>query len=159
MADLNSSRVFAKALAEIGLSALADQFEGKGWTSHADFAYACGVQPGQPEHDARIVEEVAVPFTGNRGSPMKPKLRRLFHESWTYQLAELRRTPVAAPPRRGRVERPLEQWYQVGNRRGGVPGGTCLEVAAWTAASPGYRLDRLSCGADGLHGRARRQGQ
>ena len=26
---------------------------------------------------------------------LKPKLRRLFHESWTYQLAELRRTTRA----------------------------------------------------------------
>ena len=102
MADLNSSRVFAKTLAEMQLGTLAAKFEEKGWTTHADFAYACGVQPGQPEHDTRFVEEVVVPLTGDRDSPVKPKLRRLFHESWTYQLAELRRTPVA----RVRVGRP-----------------------------------------------------
>ena len=102
MADLNSSRVFARTLAEMQLGTLAVKFEEKGWATHADFAYACGVQPGQPEHDTRFVEEVVAPLTGDRDSPVKPKLRRLFHESWTYQLAELRRAPVA----RMRVGRP-----------------------------------------------------
>ena len=92
MADLNSTRVFAKALAEMGLGSIAAAFETKGWTTHADFAYACGVQPGQPEHDARFLEEVILPLTSDAHSALKPKLRRLFHESWTYQLAELRRT-------------------------------------------------------------------
>ena len=95
MADLNSSRVFAKALAEGGLGGIAEAFERRGWTTHGDFAYSCGVPPGQPEHDVRFVEEVVIPLTGERDSTLKPKLRRLFHESWTYQLAELRRTTRA----------------------------------------------------------------
>ena len=102
MVGRNSSRAFAPTLAETWLGAVAAKFEGKGWATRAGFAYACGGQPGQPEHDTRFVDEVAVPLTGDRGSPVRPQLRRLLHESWAYQLAELRRAPVA----RVRVGRP-----------------------------------------------------
>ena len=92
MADVSSARVFARALADAGLGSLASDFEKQGWITHGDFAYSCGVPPGQPEHDVRFNEEVVVRLTGERESVLKPKLRRLFHESWAYQLADLRRT-------------------------------------------------------------------
>ena len=93
MADVTSSRFFARAIADAGLGALAEKFEQAGWTTHGDFAYSCGVPPGQADHDVRFVEEVAQKLCGEMDSPFKPKLRRLFHESWTFQLADLRRTP------------------------------------------------------------------
>ena len=93
MADVSSAHIFAWAIADAGLGALAADFERLGWTSHGDFAYSCGVPPGQADHDVRFAEEVVAKLSGDPNSPLKPKLRRLFHESWTFQLADLRRTP------------------------------------------------------------------
>ena len=122
MADTSSARVFARALADAGLGSLAEAFETHGWTTHGDFAYACGVPPGQPEHDTRFTEEVVLKLTTERDTPLKPKLRRLFHESWTYQLAELRRTLLQ---RRLRTA----QGGVRGKPRSGAAAGAALHLA------------------------------
>ena len=94
--------------------------------------------------DERFVEEVAVPLTGGRDSPLKTKLRRLFHAPWTFQLAELRRTTGGpgvgvGPPPHPRwvrvVAHLLDRW-----RPKWAPAGT-----AW----PGFGSGRGACGWPG----------
>ena len=132
MADVSSARVFARALADAGLGSLAADFERAGWTTHGDFAYSCGVPPGQADHDVRFVEEVVAKLTGDRESPLKPKLRRPFHESWTYQLADLRRTPACR--RRSRDQRGCE-----GSPRAGVVARVATPWRLWRTPCRGGR--------------------
>ena len=96
MAAADSSLVFFKRVAELGLIDLKPTFESKGWTSFGDFAYSCSsMQAADPEI---FKAEVLVPLLGEDESRV-PRVRRLYMQSYAVGAAELNAyaNPNAAP--------------------------------------------------------------
>jgi hypothetical protein len=74
----------------------------KGWETMANFAFSTSYAPGQAD-DSNFIEGVLVPILGDGASPQAAALRRLFFESYTMNVAEMRRKLERTdedPPRR-----------------------------------------------------------
>ena len=90
MAALESEAEFLNRLEELGLAAEQDVFVAKGWATFGKFAFSTSYVPGTPD-DQRYVEDVLIPVLGDRAHPKAASLRRLYFESYTMTVAELRR--------------------------------------------------------------------
>jgi len=63
----------------------------KGWNTLATFAYSCSYVPGQSSDDSFVKEVLEKVIVAHESSPDSPKLRRLFFESHTLAIQDLRR--------------------------------------------------------------------
>ena len=96
MAAADSSLVFFKRVAELGLGDLEETFKSKGWTCFADFAFACSsLQAADPEI---FKAEVLIPLLGDDETRV-PRVRRLYMQAYAVGAAEMNAytNPNAAP--------------------------------------------------------------
>ena len=88
LADSKSS--FAAAVAELGLSALADKFKAEGWDSYNDFAFSSSDTTGK---DNTVFESEVLPKLINvedeNEKKLKPKIRRLYAQSYIIMSAAM----------------------------------------------------------------------
>ena len=95
MSLATSAPAFAAALAELGLSGLADKFDANGWDTFNAFAFATSDPQGR---DGKAFEEQVVPvlIEMSEGVPVNaadkkliPKLRMLYAQSYTAMAAAM----------------------------------------------------------------------
>lgn len=90
MSLVDSNAVFKGRALAVGLTdPTVTRMVARGWSTHANFAFAVGTQPN-PD-DQTFVDGVIVPLLGRADHPDAPKVRRLFFESHTLTAADLRR--------------------------------------------------------------------
>ena len=102
MAAADSSSVFFARVAELGLGDLKGVFTAQGWTTFADFAFACSDFKGSDP--ALFKTEVITPLVGEETNRVS-RIRRLFMQSYAIGAAEMERfanptldKPVAMHP-------------------------------------------------------------
>ena len=94
MTAIDSEAVFDARMSAMNIAPAVQQaIRAKGWTSYAGFAYACSYVPGQSASDVAFVTNVIaeVVGVGYENSPDTPRLRRLYYESHTLGVQDLRR--------------------------------------------------------------------
>ena len=114
MASVDSEALFEARMQAVGLSALImTGMRTRGWNTLATFAYSCGYVPGQSD-ELVFSNGVLQPLIGvdYADSPDAPRIRRLFFESHTLAIQDLRRRsertdsdPVLKLPAEERVVR------------------------------------------------------
>jgi hypothetical protein len=114
MASVDSEALFEARMQAVGLSGpTMIGMRTRGWNTLATFAYSCGYVPGQSD-ELVFSNGVLQPLVGVdfADSPESPKLRRLFFESHTLAIQDLRRRsertdadPVLKLPAEERVVR------------------------------------------------------
>jgi hypothetical protein len=89
---LDSKAHFEQRLTELELHDLLPRFTAKGWTSAGAFAFSTTFVPGSAD-DAAFKRQVLEPLVGleHVEGPQAPSIRRLFYESYTMAVAELKR--------------------------------------------------------------------
>ncbi len=112
MAFVDSAAVFANRLAELGLDGKKANFDDKGWTTMAKFAFAPGITTGTIEDadfKAKIGDIILGPNPDAATLQLEPSLRRLWFEAWTMTIGQMRRaverTDDDAPKKIPKAER------------------------------------------------------
>ena len=88
MALVDSIATFKARVEEIGLGSIYDQFVENGFDSHAAFAFSSSYQPSQSD-EKPFIDNVVVPLVGE-SKVLRPKIRRLFFESFALVTASMR---------------------------------------------------------------------
>lgn len=90
---VDSRAVFSLRLAELGLGELQEKFDGAGWNTHGAFAFSVPQVPGGLVDDevfkTRVVSRLFEVAEGDE-SPLTPQVRRLYFESHSLVLGEMR---------------------------------------------------------------------
>jgi hypothetical protein len=86
---MDSKAVFAQRLGELGLTDFKEEFDMRGWDSHGNFAFASTYVPGAAD-DARFVAQVILPLLGAPDHVKVTSVRRLFYESYTIMVSDLK---------------------------------------------------------------------
>jgi len=103
------SEVFVDLAKAYGLDSVLDVMRAAGVTTHASLTYLTSFVPGMPS-DALLVQDVFLPILGvdHATSPLRPALRRLWTESYSITLMDVKRRmeqgPGGAPRRLSSVE-------------------------------------------------------
>jgi hypothetical protein len=103
------SEVFERTAVEYGLEPVLDVMRAAGVRSHASLTYLTSFVPGMPS-DAMLVQDVFAPIlgAGHAASPLRPALRRLWTESYSITLMDVKRRleqgPGGAPRRLSSIE-------------------------------------------------------
>lgn len=110
MSAIESAAYFAGRARQIGITEpTVQELINRGWDSSAAFAYATSYQPGQVD-DQAFVQGVLVAILGANwaASGDAPRLRRLYFESHTMAIADLRRKVEATDEDRP-IQLPIEE--------------------------------------------------
>jgi hypothetical protein len=86
---MDSKAVFAQRIGELGLAAFTNDFIAKGWDTHGNFAFASTYVPGSAD-DNRFVAQVVLPLLAAADHVKVTAVRRLFYESYTIMVADLK---------------------------------------------------------------------
>ena len=107
MAATDSTHVFEKRLATLGIAELVDKFRAFGWNSYGNFAFAVpAVSGGSTDPDLFLRDVLRPLFDLSPDAPAPPKaaaVRRLFFEAHTFAVGEVRARAERTegdPPRR-----------------------------------------------------------
>ena len=79
---VDSQAVFQARVRELGLQAHSERFAAAGWTTYSNLAFSTGYARGNADEELFNREVIVLG---------RPKLRRLFVESYTLAAADLRR--------------------------------------------------------------------
>ena len=90
MSALDSAAFFAQRATQLGLADLLQEMDNNEWTTMGAFAFASSYQPGGAG-EAEFAREVVETLTGDRASPRKAALRRLYFEAFTMVAADMKR--------------------------------------------------------------------
>jgi hypothetical protein len=86
---MDSKAVFAQRVSELGLTAFSNEFIARGWDTHGNFAFASTYVPGAAD-DTKFVEQVVMPLLAAADHVKVTAVRRLFYESYTIMVADLK---------------------------------------------------------------------
>ena len=86
---MDSKAVFAQRVSELGLGSFSNEFTAKGWDTHGNFAFASTYVPGAAD-DSKFVDQVVMPLLAAADHVKVTAVRRLFFESYTIMVADLK---------------------------------------------------------------------